>query len=219
MLRACAFLATSRPMLPIPTRPSVAPAISRGRLLAESAGDRQRQPRGDSTRCQLTSGRRGNAEGVAAEHATRPPATRQCKHQENAAQETGRPSGRGTPESTDRTNRHVFFLQPVWIGRRANIVDQRTLFMHDSCMATKTISLELDAYERLRKAKRSPSESFSSVVRRAIFPGTASTGEEALAIARARLRARRALLSEEAADRLDKAQRDPRLSGSHWDAP
>ncbi|MEK7409222.1 MAG: antitoxin VapB family protein [Acidobacteriota bacterium] len=34
-------------------------------------------------------------------------------------------------------------------------------------MAIKTISLELDAYEKLRRAKRPPRESFSSVVRRA----------------------------------------------------
>lgn len=39
--------------------------------------------------------------------------------------------------------------------------------MHDLCMATKTISLELDAYEKLRHARRRPGESFSSVVRRA----------------------------------------------------
>jgi hypothetical protein len=37
-----------------------------------------------------------------------------------------------------------------------------------SCMATKTISLELDAYEMLRRAKRE-GESFSGVVRRARF--------------------------------------------------
>lgn len=34
-------------------------------------------------------------------------------------------------------------------------------------MAIKTISLELDAYEKLRRARRAPRESFSSVVRRA----------------------------------------------------
>ena len=47
-------------------------------------------------------------------------------------------------------------------------------------MATKTISLELDAYEKLRASKR-PGESFSQVVRRAIFPNTAPTGKELLA--------------------------------------
>jgi len=40
-------------------------------------------------------------------------------------------------------------------------------------MATKTISLELDAYEKLRRAKQE-GESFSAVVRRATFgPGDA----------------------------------------------
>ncbi|MEM7144189.1 MAG: antitoxin VapB family protein [Verrucomicrobiota bacterium] len=43
-------------------------------------------------------------------------------------------------------------------------------------MATKTISLELDAYERLRRAKRSPRESFSEVVRRAQWDGGACGG-------------------------------------------
>ena len=37
-----------------------------------------------------------------------------------------------------------------------------------SCMATKTISLELDAYEKLRRSKLE-GESFSAVVRRARF--------------------------------------------------
>jgi hypothetical protein len=52
-------------------------------------------------------------------------------------------------------------------------------FVHDSCMGTRTITVELDAYERLRSAKR-PGESFSEVVRRAIFPSTAPTGEDLL---------------------------------------
>ncbi len=48
-------------------------------------------------------------------------------------------------------------------------------------MATKTISLELDAYEKLRRAKRSERESFSEVVRRARWDEVASTGASILA--------------------------------------
>ena len=47
-------------------------------------------------------------------------------------------------------------------------------------MATKTISLELDAYERLRRAKRE-GESFSSVVRRARFGPSDARGSSILA--------------------------------------
>jgi len=34
-------------------------------------------------------------------------------------------------------------------------------------MATKTISIDLEAYERLRTARQTPSESFSRVIKRA----------------------------------------------------
>jgi hypothetical protein len=47
-------------------------------------------------------------------------------------------------------------------------------------MATKTIGLELDAYEKLRRAKRSDRESFSEVVRRARWEEAASTGASIL---------------------------------------
>lgn len=57
--------------------------------------------------------------------------------------------------------------------------------MHDKCMATKTISLELDAYERLKAAK-GPGDSFSDVVRRAIFPKPALTARELLSQLKAR---------------------------------
>jgi len=40
--------------------------------------------------------------------------------------------------------------------------------MHTLCMATKTISLETDAYEILKRQKQRPNESFSDVVRRIV---------------------------------------------------
>lgn len=54
-------------------------------------------------------------------------------------------------------------------------------------MATKTITLEIDAYERLKAAKRQ-GESFSQVVRRAVFPDEPATGAGLLEIYRDRRR-------------------------------
>lgn len=51
--------------------------------------------------------------------------------------------------------------------------------MHDLCMATKTISLETDAYNLLRKEKK-PRESFSQVVRRMARERPALTAGELL---------------------------------------
>lgn len=50
------------------------------------------------------------------------------------------------------------------------------------CVATKTITLEIDAYEKLRSAKRSPRESFSEVVRRLPLPQTALTASRLLVL-------------------------------------
>jgi len=48
-------------------------------------------------------------------------------------------------------------------------------------MATKTISLEIEAYEKLRRAKRFPRESFSEVVLRASIPDSGLSGRDLLA--------------------------------------
>lgn len=41
--------------------------------------------------------------------------------------------------------------------------------MHATCMATKTISIDLKAHRRLSAARRTPKESFSQVIHRAYF--------------------------------------------------
>lgn len=46
-------------------------------------------------------------------------------------------------------------------------------------MATRTITLELDAYEKLRQVKRG-GESFTEVVRRAVWMDAPATGEALL---------------------------------------
>jgi hypothetical protein len=75
-------------------------------------------------------------------------------------------------------------------------------------MATKTITLELDAYEKLRKAKTSERESFSQVVRRARFDDRASTGPAILAhMSDLRVRYPESFLSDEALDRIDERAR------------
>ena len=75
--------------------------------------------------------------------------------------------------------------------------------MHDSCMATKTISLELDAYEHLKAAK-GPGESFSDVVRRATFRKTPLTAQDL----HAQLEKRGAMLSESELKDLEKTHEE-----------
>jgi len=48
--------------------------------------------------------------------------------------------------------------------------------MHGACMATKTISIDLTAYERLTRARVNERESFSKVIKRALWPTPKSSG-------------------------------------------
>lgn len=74
--------------------------------------------------------------------------------------------------------------------------------LHDPCMATKTISLRLDAYERLRRARRTPDESFTEVVLRAEWPDVPITAREL----RATYEGGKSTLGVEALDRIDEAK-------------
>jgi predicted CopG family antitoxin len=49
--------------------------------------------------------------------------------------------------------------------------------MHGLCMATKTISIDLSAYERLTMARNHERESFSKVIKRALWPKSRPTGK------------------------------------------
>jgi hypothetical protein len=53
-------------------------------------------------------------------------------------------------------------------------------------MTTKTISVRLDAYERLKRAKRNPSESFSDVILRARWETEPMTAAKYLHLVRER---------------------------------
>lgn len=86
--------------------------------------------------------------------------------------------------------------------------------MHITCMATKTISLRLEAYEKLRAARRYPDESFSQVILRARWPEETVSGAELLA----RCREHGASFTEQELDRVEelKAADVPPEDKWHW---
>jgi hypothetical protein len=86
-------------------------------------------------------------------------------------------------------------------------------------MAIKTISLELDAYERLKRAKRGK-ESFSAVVRRAHFDAPESSGSAILEETAALYNAKKGASAKtlDYWDKVEDEQADaPRISPSKWD--
>jgi predicted CopG family antitoxin len=58
--------------------------------------------------------------------------------------------------------------------------DLGTQAMHDLCMATKTISIEIDAYDLLVRERKDPKESFSRVIRRVLSERPALTAGDLL---------------------------------------
>lgn len=84
--------------------------------------------------------------------------------------------------------------------------------MHIACMATKTISLRLEAYERLKRARRFPGESFSEVISRAVWPNQTVTGGELLE----RIARRGPVMTEPELDELEAAKRDAAPPEDKW---
>lgn len=82
-------------------------------------------------------------------------------------------------------------------------------------MATKTISLKIEAYERLRLARRRPDESFSEVVMRAEWRELGITARELREV----YRNEGPTLSADALDRVEAAIGGDRPPEDKWATP
>lgn len=78
-------------------------------------------------------------------------------------------------------------------------------------MATKTITIDLEAYERLRRARLRPDESFSQVIKRGRWEKAKSTAAALLEALR-----RGPGPSDEVLDRLERNQRGDLPPGDPW---
>lgn len=78
-------------------------------------------------------------------------------------------------------------------------------------MATKTISVSLEAYERLAAARSTERESFSKVICRAVWPPKKGTAKDLLS------RIRKEIFTADT-DFLDKAQSEDAPPSDPWDS-
>jgi len=85
--------------------------------------------------------------------------------------------------------------------------------MH-ACMATKTISIDMEAYERLRAARERETESFSKVIKRASWSRKKGTAGDLAAW----LRSSSDRLSNEEIAYLDRAQEEDIPAPSKWES-
>lgn len=86
--------------------------------------------------------------------------------------------------------------------------------VHSAHVSTKTVSLKVEAYNRLKAARRYPGESFSEVVLRATWPEDTTSAGEFLALRRDEgLR-----LRPEEVDRLEEFKRLDRPAVDKWAA-
>jgi predicted CopG family antitoxin len=79
------------------------------------------------------------------------------------------------------------------------------------CMATKTISVDLEAYERMSRARKHPRESFSQVIHRAVWIDGPRNGKRLLELMKSLPPA-----SDEEIARLDDAQKSDLPPDDPW---
>ncbi len=112
---------------------------------------------------------------------------------------------------TDRVGRSPPLLSEGAVG-----LDADTQYTHTLCiLATKTISLRVEAYERLRRARTRPNESFSDVVMRARWDDQTVTGGELLVL----LRERGPLYDADELDVIDELKSEGRAPADKWPTP
>ena len=95
-------------------------------------------------------------------------------------------------------------------------LDVSAQYTHVLCiMATKTISLRVEAYEKLRRARTRPNESFSDVVMRARWDDQTVTGGELLAL----VRERGPLYDRDELDAIDELKSEGKAPADKWSTP